>query len=135
MKRNVVVVGVVLFALWPAVHRGLVYAFDMNPWKLGGWAMYARPHFPPQIRLLRIRAGEEIPLTDLTPLEQALAGDFVESRYSIGRLASPEELAQQVLARVPRGEADALVVEVRSPYFDVGSARVEERVERREFRR
>ncbi len=135
MKRRVVVAGVVLFALWPAVHRGLVAAFEMNPWKLGGWAMYARPHFPAEIRLLRIRAGEEIPVTDLTPLEHALAGDFVERRYSIGRLASPERLAREVLARAPRAEAEAIVVEIRSPYFEVGSARVQERVERREYRR
>ena len=133
MKRRVVVAGVVLFALWPAVHRGLVAAFDVNPWKLAGWAMYVRPHFPTQLALYTIRAGEETRVTEFTPREQTLADDFVERRYSLGRLASPESLAREWLQR--RAAEQAVVVELTTAYFDLATASIRESVERRVYRR
>lgn len=133
MKRTVVVAGVVLFGLWPAVHRGLVAVFDVNPWKLAGWAMYVRPHFASELVLSRLRGGEELPIGALTPWEQTLADEFVERRYSLGRLASPDSLAQELLRRL--AGVDAIVVEIRTPFFELATARVEQRVERRVIRR
>ncbi len=133
MKRTLVVAGVVLFALWPAVHRGLVAVFDVNPWKLAGWAMYVRPHFASELVLSRLRGSEELPVGVLTPWEQTLADEFVERRYSLGRLASPESLAQELLRR--HAAVDEIVVEIRTPFFELASARVEQRVERRVIRR
>jgi len=133
VKRRVVVAGIVLFALWPLVHRGLVAAFDVNPWKLAGWAMYVRPHFPSQIRLLRLPGEVELAIEELQPYEQALAGDFVERRFSVGRLASAESLARELLRR--DAGAEAIVVEIRQPYFETSTARIEERTERRVFPR
>ena len=133
MKRTGVVAGIVLFALWPALHRGLVAVFDVNPWKLAGWAMYVRPHFGSELALFRLRGSEELPVGALTPWEQTLADEFVERRYSLGRLASPESLARELLRR--HAADDAIVVEIRTPFFELASARVEQRVERRVIRR
>jgi hypothetical protein len=133
VKRRVVAAGVVLFALWPAVHRGLVAVFDANPWKLAGWAMYATPHFPSEVSLRLVRGGEERPVEDLSEWERALVDEFVERRYTLGRLASPETVARELLARSP--EADAVVVEIATPYLEVSSAMIRERRERRVYRR
>ena len=33
-------------ALWPIGHAALVARYDVDPWKLAGWAMYTRPTPP-----------------------------------------------------------------------------------------
>lgn len=128
MKRRVVATGVVLFALWPAVHRGLVAAFDANPWKLAGWAMYVSPHFPSEVSLSRLRGGDERVVQNLQDWERTLVEEFVERRYTLGRLASPEPIARELLARFP--EADAIAVDVTTRSFDLSSAMILERSER-----
>ena len=65
MKRRLVIAFLIGFALWPAVHRGLVAAYDVNPWKLAGWAMYARPHFPSRVALYLVEGETERRLTEL----------------------------------------------------------------------
>jgi hypothetical protein len=132
VKRRVVVTGVVLFALWPAVHRGIVAAYDANPWKLAGWAMYARPHFPSQVELKRLRGGQLLPV-ELTAWERTLVEEFVDRRSTLGELASPESVAREVLDR-HEGD-DAVVVEIRTRFFDLESARILERQKHRVYRR
>ena len=131
MKRRAVVAGVVLFALWPALHRGIVAAYDANPWKLAGWAMYTRPHFLSEVELSWLRGDQQLPV-ELTPWERTLLEEFVERRYTLGELASPESVARAVLDR-HEGD-DAVVVEVRTRFFDLESARILEREERRVYR-
>lgn len=133
MKRRVVVIGVVLFAVWPALHRGIVAAFDANPWKLAGWAMYARPHFPSRIDFKLLRGAEELPVEDLTAWERVQVAEFLERRYTLGGLASPEALAREVLAEREGGDAIAVVVNTR--FLDLRSARIHERRERWVYRR
>ena len=133
MKRRVVVVFFALFALWPLAHRGLVAAYDANPWKLAGWAMYTRPHFPSRVELIGLRGGEEQTITELTPWERTLLDEYVERRYTLGDLASPGDLAEALLERLAGDEA--IAVRVTTRYFDLSSARIRERVQRLEFRR
>jgi hypothetical protein len=132
VKRRLVIALLVAFAIWPAVHRALVAAFDVNPWKLAGWAMYARPHFPPELRLYVLREGALRPLARLTPWEQTLADELVERRYTLGALASSDALSRALLERT-RG--DGVVIELRTRFFDTATARIGERVDRREVRR
>lgn len=132
MKRRVVIAFLALFAAWPAAHRALVAAFDVNPWKLGGWAMYARPHFPPELRMYVLRGDAEREIARLTPWEQTLAGELVERRYTIGSLASPDPLARALLERT-RG--DGVAIELRTRFLDPATARIGERVSRHELRR
>jgi hypothetical protein len=132
VKRRVVVVFLIAFGLWPAVHRALVAAFDVNPWKLGGWAMYARPHFPPELRLYVLRGEGEGRIARLTPWEQTLADELVERRYTVGELASSDALARALLERT-RG--DGVAIELRTRFLDPDTARIAERVDRHELRR
>lgn len=133
MKRRIVVAFLVAFALWPAVHRALVAGYDVNPWKLAGWAMYARPHFPSRLALRLVEDGRERPVPALDEWEQLLAAEFLERRYSVGRLASPDALVEKLLSRLP--EADGVVVEVRTRFFELGSATIRLRVEQETFLR
>lgn len=132
MKRRAVVAFLIAFALWPAVHRGLVAGYDANPWKLAGWAMYARPHFPSQLALGLVEDGRTRPV-ELVEWEQVLAAEYLERRFSVGRLASPAALVDALLARFER--AEGVVVEVRTPTFDLPSARIRQTVERNTYRR
>ena len=50
-KRVLLQAGLVAFALWPAVHIGLVKGYDLNPWKLAGWGMYSAPQIPCHVRV------------------------------------------------------------------------------------
>ena len=43
MKRVITGMGLTLFTLWPLLHRVLVVQYEVNPWKLCGWAMYTSP--------------------------------------------------------------------------------------------
>lgn len=133
MKRRLVIAFLIAFAVWPAVHRVLVATWDVNPWKLAGWAMYARPHFPSRLAVYLLEDGEQRPVPGLDDWEQVLAADYLDRRYSVGRLASPRALAEHLLAR--NGAADGVVVEVRTPFFDLPSATIRQRVERETFRR
>jgi hypothetical protein len=132
VKRRVVVVFLVAFAIWPALHRLLVAAYDANPWKLAGWAMYSRPHFPSQLALGLLEEGRVRPV-ELVAWERVLADEFLERYFSVGRLTSPDTLVQALLARFP--DAEGVVVELRTPFLDPSSALLEERVERDTFRR
>jgi len=44
-KSRIVHLGLALVAVWPLVHMTLVRRFDVSPWKLAGWGMYATPRF------------------------------------------------------------------------------------------
>ena len=33
----------VVMTIWPLAHIGLVFAYDVSPWKLAGWGMYSAP--------------------------------------------------------------------------------------------
>jgi len=133
VKRRLVVAFLVAFAIWPAVHRALVAVYDVNPWKLAGWAMYARPHFPSRLALYLVEDGAERPVSGLDDWDQVMAAEYLERRYSAGRLASPRALADRLLAR--NAQADGVVVEVRTRFFDLPSATIRLRVERESFRR
>ena len=133
MKRRLVVAFVVAFAIWPALQRVLVQVYDVNPWKMAGWAMYAWPHLPPRIELRLVEGGREVPVAELDAWEQTLAAEFIERRDSVGRLASPDSLAAELLAKNTR--AEAVVVEVSDRFFDLPSATIQRRVERRTYRR
>jgi hypothetical protein len=132
VKRRIVIAFLALFAVWPAAHRALVAAFDVNPWKLGGWAMYVRPHFPPELRLYVLRGGNEREIARLTPWERTLADELVERRFVLGELASPDPLARALLERI-RG--DGVAIELRTRFLDPATAHIGERVDRHELRR
>ena len=116
MKRRIVAGALLAFALWPALHRGLVASFDINPWKLGAWAMYSAPRFSVGLGVYA-REGEE-----LVRLEEDRFGEtfresarrFRGARRNLGRFVLPDELADRVLAAHRVLAAIVIVVQSRS---------------------
>jgi hypothetical protein len=73
--------------IWPPVHIALVQVFDVNPWKFGGWAMYASPK--PTARLTLNESGTNLPQT----VKDASAA-YVEDVVAYGRFADPSRLRE-----------------------------------------
>lgn len=112
-------------ALWPLGHRALVAVWDVNPWKLGGLAMYTTAT-PPVLVVAFAREGSR-----LVPLDtDALSGDaraemraFRIRRHALGALAPPDALADAILRDRP--DLQWLVVMVQRMKLDPESARMD----------
>jgi hypothetical protein len=101
--RSVPFAALVLFvALWPLVHRGVVATWHVDPWKLGGFAMYTTWQstvvalFRPEAGGLRLVAEDDLSV----PARDALAR-FRARRSALGRLASPDDAMRLVQAGRP----------------------------------
>ena len=90
MKRRLVAAGLLLFALWPPLHFALVRRYDVDPWKLFGFAMYSVPGTMRTVRIVgideaRLDRGE---VSWVSPIARALLksreGDTVELRTPAG---------------------------------------------------
>ena len=99
-KRRALALFVVLFALWPGVHFGLVQSFGLNPWNWFGWAMYTQPveriqarAFSPSGAALSYEglSAEEVAYIQETFLEWSLPYITVDAR------SAPEPLARAIL--------------------------------------
>lgn len=118
-KWRLVHAGLVLLTLWPLAQIGLALRYDLSPWKLFGFGMYAAPRFGMlgmEIYGRRQADGSEEQLVAPTPELQALAGRYLESYRWLGRLASAEELAQAALAF--RSDWDQVRIVVFRPRLD-----------------
>lgn len=133
-KRRVVGLGLALFTVWPLAHRALVAAWDVDPWKLGGWAMYVRPRFPAVVEVLALDrpGGRPVPFP-FSAADADRVDAFAERRLTLGELAAPADLAEALFAAHP-GLA-GLLVRVRTRTLDPDTARLVERVERFAYRR
>jgi hypothetical protein len=125
LKRSLVHAGLIVFALWPAVHIGLVKTWGVNPWKLAGWGMYSAPQIPPELRIH--------PLTVLTPDLEATRLEFLRARLGLGNLARPTRLARALLDRYPA--IDGVSIEVVQPVLNRRTGIVAERTTTYEYRR
>ena len=120
-KRAWVHGALILFALWPAVHIGLVKRWGVNPWKLAGWGMYAAPQIPAE---LRIQAGA-LPLEELPAELDTTRYAFLRARLGLGELARPKKLARALLNHDPA--IDHVSIEVVQPVLNPRTGLVEER--------
>jgi hypothetical protein len=94
------------FLLWPPVHFCLCKVWGLNPWKFGGWAMYALPR--PRVELLAQieRANgswQDMRSLDQPPVIQALNRSETLMEFW-GRLVRPEEIARDLFHSLRRGE-------------------------------
>ncbi len=121
-KRMVAIAILAAAGLWPFVHRALVPVFDFNPWRLGGWAMYATPEPPVLAILFRPEKGGLTPLLDLPlPVEEALKR-FRSNRHALGNRVLPNRVAQAAFDTDP--ELDGFVVLVQKMRLDHRTARM-----------
>jgi hypothetical protein len=91
-----------LLALWPLVHRQLVVRYEVDPWRLFGFAMYCTPHHL-AVNLID-RSGpqpREIFRRDLPASLRPDYDRFVSRRKALGALESPDPLARELLAAMP----------------------------------
>lgn len=124
MKQRLVVCGLALLALWPLAQRALVVRFDVDPWKLGGFAMYCAPRPRVEIGLFDATDGDPVPIPParLTASVREAVREFRARRILLGRLASYQPLARALLDARP--EIERLRIEVTRIVLDRASARV-----------
>jgi len=109
-----VVSGVLaVFTVWPFVHMYLVSTYDLSPWKLAGWGMYAAPR--PNYRGMEIfgrptGAPEMEKLGAPSPALSAEAGRFLERFRWLRQLAKPDDLVEAVRAEHPHWDEVRVVV-------------------------
>ena len=135
MKRRLVIIALVAFAVWPLVQRGLVGAYDASPWKLYGWAMYTAPAWPVGVAILRVD-GERLTRVPDARLPERIRREmrrYAGRRRTLGRLASPDDLGGALFTAYPQWSAAVVVAEVR--HLDRGTARVERGLEKYVYRR
>jgi hypothetical protein len=123
VKRRIVIAVLALVAVWPLAQRGLVERFGIDPWKLGGFAMYAAPTPPIQVVLVD-PASPESALDERmlsAPLRRALDRFRIE-RHALGGLREPRALAASVLEE--RADLGAVVVMVQTARLDPETAQI-----------
>lgn len=112
-KRELVALFVVIFAVWPLIQFGAVLQYGVDPWKLFGFGMYSVPG--PQKGVQIAGQSADGTLTPINPQtfsdrERVAKLEFFEGRRALGKLQSPSEWAQVMLAERPEFEAAVLAI-------------------------
>jgi hypothetical protein len=130
VKRNAVAALLAWVALWPLAQRALVARFEIDPWKLGGFAMYAAPTLPVLVGIFAPEAGRLALLDEATlPAEaRARLDRFRVERVALGRLREPRDAARAILAARP--ELHGVVLVVQRTTLDPRTARTRTSSER-----
>ena len=113
VKRDAVAALLGFVALWPLAQRALVARFAIDPWKLGGFAMYATPTLPVLVGVFAPQAGRLDLLDEASlPAEARTRLDrFRVERVALGRLREPRDAARAILAARPDLHGVVLVVQ------------------------
>ncbi len=129
LRRRAMLSILVAAAIWPLVHHMLVLRYDVDPWELFGWSMYAVPAARVAVAIDLERGDEVEPLRPLGDLFARVRA-FARRRSALGTLASSESLARELLA--DDAQLDAVVVTTRSLELDPQTTvwRLHERSER-----
>jgi hypothetical protein len=101
--RLAVNVALALLAAWPLAHMALVRVYDVNPWKLAGWGMYAAPQLAPIVYVECLTPDEvgRYELGTVLPDWEREFNDFVWRRRGLGGLARPDALGRKLLDLYP----------------------------------
>lgn len=127
MKRTLLGVWLLTFAIWPLAQFGLVQAYAIHPWRFGGWATFATPFLPASVFLFQVdyrnaKALDDIQTIKLAPaywssdLRQAVI-DYKTKRTNFGRLVPPpERLGRKLLDE--HGDTGMVLVVVQTREID-----------------
>lgn len=124
-KERIVYAGLALFTIWPGVHIWLVKQYGIDPWKLGGWGMYAAPRIKMSGLQVytRTRGGSGfVYLPELPPEVHPAAGEFLARYRFLRRLVRPDRLCREMMQRDPTIERLRIVVD--QPVVDRDSGMV-----------
>ncbi len=122
MKRAIVGFVLVWAGLWPLAHRALVARYDVNPWKLSGWAMYATPK-PPVVVAAFSLSEDGLAILDerrMRPRVRHALDQFRVRRHALGKLAEPNQAGAAILNNHP--ELTAIVIMVQTYSLDPETA-------------
>jgi hypothetical protein len=124
-KGWVLVAALAVLTVWPLLHTHLVRRYGLNPWKLGGWGMYAVPAILPSgMEILGRGEGEPFERLSAPAAEILRAGNDVLARHRwLGRLTGTRPLAALVFAAQPAWTE--LRVVVHQPVLDRETGMIE----------
>jgi len=125
MKRSALSLFLVLFAIWPLIQYGLVRAYDVDPWKLMGFAMFCVPGPMKTVRVYEVSSDGSQRMLDFMAYddeEKRVVDRFRQLHRTLGDLQSSDELAEALLALHP--DFEGVVVAVLSLKLDPESARL-----------
>lgn len=139
MKRQLVILCLAVFTIWPLAHRGLVAWWDVSPWKLFGWAMFCVPSPRYFGVLAEVRANDTVnhpafmdAAAAAEPERFARTDHIAKHRYlfhrsHLGRLADQRGAARQILDRHP--EMGSIAFAVNRAGMERRSASMQWRIE------
>jgi len=139
MKRIVMGLWLVAFAVWPLVHYELATTYELDPSKFGGWATFTAQVLAPNVVLFRIelhgaRTLNDIQAAKISPGEwsddlRRLHKVYVSERATFGRLTPPpERLGRKLLEE--HNETGMVLVAVQTRELNRGSGRIEADIEK-----
>jgi hypothetical protein len=134
MKRRAMAVFLVAFAIWPWIQFTLTRQYDVDPWKLMGFAMYCVPGSMKTIQVYEVSHDGRFRLLDFSAYgehEQWSVDRFRERRRALGRLASSDHLGGAMLALHP--DFEGVLIRVASLHMDRASARLVRSAEDRTY--
>ena len=126
-KARVAALLCLLFIVWPAVHRVGVAVYNINAWRLGGFAMYATPPARTAVSILERRGSQETILLE-SDLPAALAEQrrlYRIRRSVLGLLLPPDALAEAYFRARP--DVDHIEVVITRDMLNASTARIERR--------
>jgi len=135
-RKLVVYAALAVLTLWPPVHMMLVKHYQMSPWKLAGWGMYAEPRFGTLGMEVYTRDDGSDRFEQLVAPAPALRADatrFLERRRWLRGLASPDRFARRIFTLHP--SVAELRVEIFRPVLERTGGMVVMTSRRYEFQR
>lgn len=99
-RARLLVAVLVAFGLWPPTHFILFKVVDIDPWKLGGLAMYCT-RFRVSMLLWDVSGNTPRELSRVSPRMDEMASQFRETRVVLGKFAKPSSIACQALYENP----------------------------------
>lgn len=111
VKRVVMLTVLACAGLWPLAHYPLVQAYEFNPWRFGGWAMYTTP-LPPTPAVMFNATNNQLVLMAQLPrgVDRELK-EFQKRRHALGPQAMPTEAVREAFADDPNIEKLGVVVQ------------------------
>ena len=112
-KRTLLVALLVWVACWPLAHRWLVVRYDIDPWKLGAFAMYATPNLPVLVAAVGTSAAGTAVIDESTlPIWVRRDLDrFRVERAALGALRDPADVGRLLLTARPDLTSVAILIQ------------------------
>jgi hypothetical protein len=98
--------------LWPLVQIGLCFRYDVSPWKLAGWGMYAQPRLGASLNVEARTSPDGVaePLPPVAYDVMVEADRFLQDWRWLRRLVRPDRFAERVFAAFPQYQVLEVVV-------------------------